>query len=79
MKLKTQSQSEKLLTVKELGSLLKNPKGLARGRGYVHAMKKEGFKMPGKRATLTDALDWLSRNPGFSWSRTYRTRCYRPL
>ena len=40
-------------------------------------MKKEGFKMPGKRATLAEALDWLRRNPGFTWSKAYRTHCFR--
>ena len=46
-----------LLTSKELAAALK------RSIDYVYAMRKAGFPMPGKRATLTDALAWLSDNP----------------
>lgn len=46
-----------LLTSKELAAQLK------RSIDYVYAMRKAGFPMPGKRATLADALAWLSDNP----------------
>lgn len=46
-----------LLTPKELAAALK------RSLDYVYAMRKAGFPMPGKRATLADALVWLSDNP----------------
>jgi hypothetical protein len=36
-------------------------------------MKKEGFQMPNKKATLAQAVDWLQRNPGFTWASAYRT------
>ena len=46
-----------LLTSKELAAALK------RSIDYVYAMRKAGFPMPGKRATLADALAWLADNP----------------
>jgi hypothetical protein len=46
-----------LLTSKELASALK------RSLDYVYAMRKAGFPMPGKRATLAAALVWLTDNP----------------
>jgi hypothetical protein len=46
-----------LLTSKELAAALK------RSLDYVYAMRKAGFPMPGKRATLADALAWLADNP----------------
>lgn len=46
-----------LLTSKELAAQLK------RSLDYVYAMRKAGFPMPGERATLADALAWLSDNP----------------
>jgi hypothetical protein len=46
-----------LLTVKELAQRLK------RNPMYVYSMKWNGFKMPGMRATLEDALAWLNANP----------------
>jgi hypothetical protein len=46
-----------LLTSKELAAALK------RSLDYVYAMRKAGFPMPGKRATLAAALVWLSDNP----------------
>jgi hypothetical protein len=36
---------------------------LARSLGYVKAMKRNGFRMPGGRARLSDALRWLEANP----------------
>lgn len=49
--------SEKLLSGKELAAALN------RGRNYISAMRRRGFQMPGGRATLRDALQWLVRNP----------------
>lgn len=46
-----------LLTIKELAAELK------RSRMYVFAMRRRGFTMPGNRATLAAALEWLSKNP----------------
>jgi hypothetical protein len=46
-----------LLTSKELAAALK------RSLDYVYAMRKAGFPMPGKRATLAAALTWLADNP----------------
>lgn len=44
---------------------------LRRGRCYIFAMKKAGFKMPGGTATLTGALEWLSENPDFKTTDYY--------
>lgn len=46
-----------LLTVKELASELK------RAPGYVYRMRARGFVMPGNRARIDDALQWLIANP----------------
>lgn len=48
-----------LLSIKELAGALK------RSRGYIHAMKRAGFPMPGNRATVNHALRWLAENPSF--------------
>lgn len=45
--------------------------GLRRGRGYVYAMKKHGFQMPGGTATLGDARTWLRERPTFSTTGYY--------
>lgn len=46
---------------------LLSPKELAwrlqRHPNYVYLMRKAGFPMPGYRATLEDALEWLEQNP----------------
>ena len=47
----------KLFSIKELAA------ELGRGRTYVWAMKCRGFKMPGGRATIADALAWLEKHP----------------
>lgn len=36
---------------------------LSRHQNYVYLMRKAGFKMPGYRATVEDALEWLEQNP----------------
>jgi hypothetical protein len=51
------SQTDKLLTPKELAFELKRPPS------YVYAMVRRGFAMPGWRATLTEARGWLLENP----------------
>lgn len=46
-----------LLTPKQLAA------SLQRNVSYVYAMKAGGFAMPGGRATLPDALRWLTDHP----------------
>lgn len=46
-----------LLTTKELAAMLK------RAPSYVYAMRARGFPMPGDRATLREALAWLTKHP----------------
>lgn len=48
-----------LLSVKELACRLN------RHPNYVYLMKKAGFPMPGYRATLEEALEWLKQNPNW--------------
>ena len=55
-----------LLTSKELAAQLK------RSIDYVYAMRKGGFPMPGKRATLAAALVWLADNPSPTGSAKLR-------
>lgn len=50
----------KRLTICELA------RELGRSRTYVHAMKAAGFKMPGRMATVGEAIDFLRDNPEFS-------------
>ena len=52
-----------LLSGKELAAALK------RTPQYVSAMKRDGFLMPGNRATLNQALIWLHENPAFTQKR----------
>jgi hypothetical protein len=52
-----------LLSVKELADRLKyTPR-------YVYAMRRDGFEMPGNRASVQMALDWLRENPDFAVNR----------
>lgn len=53
-----------LLSVKELAWRLN------RHPNYVYQMRKAGFKMPGNRTTLEDALKWLEENP--RWRNSIR-------
>lgn len=48
--------TEKLLSIKELAA------ELGRGRTYVWAMTRRGFKMPGRRASLAAAVKWLEKH-----------------
>lgn len=50
-------QSDELLSIKELAWKL------GRSREYIRAMRRRGFRMPGNRATLSDALIFLEENP----------------
>jgi hypothetical protein len=52
-----------LLTRKELGA------ALGHSRFYIWAMERAGFFMPAGRATIEQALEWLSLNRGFKCSR----------
>ena len=36
---------------------------------YICAMKRDGFPMPGGRATVNQALHWLAENPHFRQNR----------
>lgn len=45
------------LSAKELAHALR------RSRGYIAAMKRRGFRMPGGTCTLEEALEWLDANP----------------
>ena len=38
---------------------------LNRSTGYIYAMKRDGFQMPGGSATINQALQWLVENPNF--------------
>lgn len=49
--------TDPLLSIKELAA------ALGRHRSYIHAMKARGFKMPGDRATLHEARQFLKRHP----------------
>lgn len=40
------------------------------GRDFILAMRYAGFPMPGRRATVADALAWLKANPDFNRERT---------
>jgi hypothetical protein len=48
---------EPLLSCKELAEALR------RHVRYVYAMRAKGFVMPGGSATLTEAREWLAKNP----------------
>jgi len=52
-----------LLSAKELADQLK------RTPRYVRAMKRDGFPMPGNRATVNHALHWLAQHPEFRQNR----------
>jgi hypothetical protein len=58
--------------------LLKNVGELAEGLGvtavFIKRMKWAGFAMPGGRATLDWALQWLRSNPDFKQSDWTRPR-----
>jgi hypothetical protein len=49
---------EQLLTAKELAARLR------KHVSYVYAMRREGFRMPGRVATIRAALVWLARHSG---------------
>jgi hypothetical protein len=55
------------LSIKELAAAI--PPG--RSRGYVQAMKRSGFKMPGGKASFAAALSWLYYHPDFTWRGVY--------
>jgi len=59
-----------LLAVKELAWRLN------RHPNYVYLMKKAGFPMPGYRATLEGAMEWLQENP--NWRKTLNKPRARP-
>ena len=50
---------ERLLSSKELAYYL------GRHVNYIYLMKKAGFPMPGKRATLASAVHWLEHHPNW--------------
>ncbi len=63
------------------GDELLDRKGLAtallRSLSYVDAMTRDGFLMPGNRATLNQAILWLAENPNFR-QRSVRLKFPRP-
>ncbi|RRJ96840.1 hypothetical protein Ga0100231_024035 [Opitutaceae bacterium TAV4] len=57
-----------LLSRKELALALK------RNVSYVKAMLRDGFPMPGKRATLAEARAWIASQPNFRQKRPLRPK-----
>jgi hypothetical protein len=55
--------ADELLAPCELADRLK------RSERYISAMRRDGFAMPGGRATLNHALQWLAENPDFRQNR----------
>ena len=53
---------EPFLSAKELAYYL------GRHVNYIYLMKKAGFPMPGRRATLREAVRWLEENPNWRHS-----------
>ena len=45
---------------------------LGKGRTYIYAMKKEGFKMPGGTSTVVEGRAWLKDHPNFSTSGYFK-------
>lgn len=68
----------KRLYIKELAAELHGVDGKPHSRGFVHAMKRAGFKMPDGRATIAEAEAWLRANPAFSWRSVYVTKKFVP-
>ena len=54
--------------------ILLNMSALAKALGvssqWIRAMRRCGFPMPGRRATVADALQWLKENPDFEVRKT---------
>jgi len=44
-------------------------------RNYIWAMKRDGFVMPGRRATVAEARQWLRERPDFRVNKTIVSRC----
>lgn len=57
----------------ELHSVKTLAAALDRSRVYVWAMKRAGFVMPGGRATLDEARQWLRERPQFGIKWAYLT------
>jgi hypothetical protein len=53
-----------LMSCKELAAALK------RTPSYISAMRRDGFPMPGNRATVNQALVWLHEHPRFRQNRS---------
>lgn len=51
------TEGSELLTPKELAARLR------KHVSYIYAMKRRGFPMPGKVATIVAALLWLEKHP----------------
>jgi hypothetical protein len=52
-----------LMSCKELACALK------RTPRYITSMRRDGFPMPGNRATVNQALHWLAQHPEFRQNR----------
>ena len=61
---------DKLRPIKELAACI------SRSRGYVSAMKKAGFQMPGGLASVNDVRRWLAKNPEFTFHSVYVAKTY---
>lgn len=57
------SWMDELLSVKELAARL------GYSERYIRAMKRDGFRMPGRRASVREALHWLEKHPDFRVNR----------
>lgn len=58
--------NDTLLSMKQLAAKM------GRSYNYVRAMKQRGFKLPGGRSTLANALRWLEGNPMPTAGRWWR-------
>lgn len=58
--------------------ILLNQKNLAAALGvsgpWIRAMHRCGFAMPGGRATVADALQWLKEHPDFRMRKVLKGR-----
>ena len=64
--------ADKRLGIKELA------RALGYHRDYIAAMRRAGFIMPGRKATIKDARAWLKEHKGWFSQRTARD-CFLPI
>jgi hypothetical protein len=51
--------------------------GLKRSESYVYDMRSFGFRMPGDRASLRQAIQWLADNEDFTRAEAAKVRFAR--